>query len=175
MRIARQAQSCVQHGPILTDVDVVAAEHRLDAPTQVDSLHQGDEQLQSLGGNPVLGIVQIQIHSLYSHPPSPIRIAGEKLPQVQVLHLLVVVSQRGPLRGGGDVQDSHAFFSVVLASEASTVSVPSVSPSQTRAPSGCSTIAPRAAPVFTASAELQYRSAGAKNCRQHQEQDGRWR
>ena len=51
------AQGHVEHGPVLGGVDVLAGEHRVDAPTQVDSLHQGDEQPPATDRTNVSGLV----------------------------------------------------------------------------------------------------------------------
>ena len=52
-----RAQSHVQHGAILGDVDFLAAEHGFDPPTQVTFLGQLEQQLEGLVGDAVLRVI----------------------------------------------------------------------------------------------------------------------
>ena len=63
-RAARRAQRDVEHGAILRDVDLLAAEHGVDAGAQAAVLGQADEQRQRLVGDPVLRIVEIDARGL---------------------------------------------------------------------------------------------------------------
>ena len=57
---ARRAQGHMQHGALLRDVDLVAAEHGVDALAQAGLLGELKQQAQRLVGDPVLGIVEIE-------------------------------------------------------------------------------------------------------------------
>ena len=56
---SRRAQRNVQHRAVLGDVDVLAAEHGRPQLGQVRLLRQRDQQVDRLGGDPVLGVVEI--------------------------------------------------------------------------------------------------------------------
>ena len=58
---ARRAQRDVQHGALFGHVDLVAAEHRLDALGQTRPMRERDQQRHRLGGDAVLRIVEAQI------------------------------------------------------------------------------------------------------------------
>ena len=58
--VARGAQRHVQHRPVLGEIDLVAAEHRIDFSAQAAFLGQAQQQPQGLVGEAMLGIVEIQ-------------------------------------------------------------------------------------------------------------------
>ena len=61
---SRRAQRHVQHGALLGDVDLLAAEHRVDALAQPDSSASSQQQLQRLVGDAVLRVVEIDAGGL---------------------------------------------------------------------------------------------------------------
>ena len=65
--VFRRAQRDVQHGAVLGDVDLVPAEHRVDALAQAGFLRQLHQQLEGLVGDAVLGVIQEEARRL---PPS---------------------------------------------------------------------------------------------------------
>ena len=86
----------MEHGPVLGGVDLVAPEHGLDVLFQVRLVGEVQEQMEGLVREAVLGIVQVEPRPFADHPLPAIRRPGEQLPQVQVLHFLVVRSQGLP-------------------------------------------------------------------------------
>ena len=95
---ARRAQRDVKHRAVLRDVDVVAPEHGLDALPQPRFLGKPKQEGQGFVGDPVLGIVEIDSGCLDREPVAALAILGEELPEVDVLHRLVVLLQRRPGR-----------------------------------------------------------------------------
>ncbi len=91
----------MQHGTLLGDIDLLAAEHGGDALAQVRRLGQLQEQLDGLTGNTVLGVVQVEAHTLGGETLAALWIIGEEPAQVQVFHPRVMVFESfpgGPLR-----------------------------------------------------------------------------
>ena len=58
--VPRRAQRHVQHGAVLGDVDLIAAEHGVDALAQAALRGEVQQQTQRLVGDAVLGVVQVQ-------------------------------------------------------------------------------------------------------------------
>ena len=87
----------MEHGAVLGDVDVVAAEHGIDPLAQPAGLGQGHEEAHRLVGDAVLGVVEVQPGPVGDEPLAPVRVVGEEVPQVPILQLLVVRTQRRPL------------------------------------------------------------------------------
>ena len=84
-RAARRAQRHVQHGAVLGDVDLVAAEHRVDALAQARLLGQLQQQLERLVGDAILRVIEIDARRLDRQALAALRIVGEELPQMDVL------------------------------------------------------------------------------------------
>ena len=101
-RVLGRAQRGVQHGAILGDVDLVAAEHRVDALTQARPAGQLEEQTHGLVGDAVLRVVEVETLTLGRETLAPLRVGGEEVAQVRVAHLLEVLLERVPLGGLGD-------------------------------------------------------------------------
>ncbi len=76
--LARRAQGHVQHGPPLGDVDLLAAEHGVDAGAQPHRLGQADEQAKGLVGHAVLGVVEVETDRLRGEPLAALGILGEE-------------------------------------------------------------------------------------------------
>ena len=65
---ARRAQGDVKHRALLGDVDLLAAEHGVDALAQARLLGELEQQRQGLVGDAVLGIVEIDSGGLDREP-----------------------------------------------------------------------------------------------------------
>ena len=90
------AQSHVQHRALLRDVDLLAAEHGVDALPQAGLLRQLQQQFQRLVGDAVLGIIEKKADSLGGKTLASLRVVGEQLAEMDFTDLLVVSSQRLP-------------------------------------------------------------------------------
>ena len=98
-RAARRAQGHVQHGAVFGDVDLVAAEHGVDARAQAGFLGQLHEQPERLVGDAVLRVVEIDARPPRRSGARRAGIVGEELAQMQLPDLLVV-GLRAPSRPG---------------------------------------------------------------------------
>src|SRR5262249_24053457 len=81
------------------DVDLLAAEHGLDARTEVALLGQGEQERQGFVSDAVLRIVEVQPHRLGGQPLAARGVGGEQIAQLQVARLLVVGGEGFPCRG----------------------------------------------------------------------------
>ena len=81
-RVPRHAQRDVQHRPILGDVDVLAAEHRLGALAHAARVGERAEQRERLVGDAVLGVVEVPARDLDVEAIAAVRVVGEDRPQV---------------------------------------------------------------------------------------------
>src|SRR5262245_16459385 len=77
---ARRAQGHVQHCAVLRDVDLVAAEHRLNALLEPDLPGELDQQPQRLVGDAVFRVVEIDSGDLDREPLAALRVLGKELP-----------------------------------------------------------------------------------------------
>ena len=91
-------QRDVQHGPVLGDIDLVAAEHGVAMALEIALASEVDEQAHRLVGDPVLRVVEVQPGRLGGHPLTAFGIVGEQLAEVHVADLGVVARQRRPRR-----------------------------------------------------------------------------
>ena len=105
-RPARRAQRDVQHRAVLGDVDLVAAEHGVDTVLQPGLVGELEQQPQSLVGDPVLGIVEIDAGRLCCEPRSAFAVLGKQLPQMDILYFSIVLLEQHP--GGPPAQRRHA-------------------------------------------------------------------
>ena len=108
----RAAQRGVQHGAVLGVVDVHAGVHGLGALVELDGLGQVGEQLQGLRLDQVLGQIEVQVACIEAQLLDALGVIGEPLLEADALglQLVVVLLQRGPLRGLGGVNgriDGH--------------------------------------------------------------------
>jgi hypothetical protein len=78
-RASGRAQRHVQDRTILGDVDLVAAEHRVDAVAQPARFGQRKQQAQRFIGDAILGIVEKDAGRLGSEPVAPTRIRLEQI------------------------------------------------------------------------------------------------
>ncbi len=102
-RAARRAQRDVEHGTFLRDVDLLAAEHGVDARAQAALLGEADEQRQCLVGDPVLRVVEIDACGLRGQPFAASRIAREQLAEMHVADFPMVIFESLP---GGSLRNS---------------------------------------------------------------------
>ena len=72
-RALGRAQRDVQDGAVLGDVDLVAAEHGVDARAQAGLLGQLQQQLERLVGDAVLRVVEEEADGLERHPLAALR------------------------------------------------------------------------------------------------------
>jgi len=63
---AWRAQRDMQYGTILSDIDLLAAEHRIDALAQAALFGQPQQQFERLVGNAVLRVVEVNTFGLRS-------------------------------------------------------------------------------------------------------------
>ena len=82
--VFRSTQRNVQDRPILGDIDLVSAEHRLDARLQAAFLGQLKQKIERLIGDSIFGIVEVDTGCLGRHPLATRWIIVEKLPQMQL-------------------------------------------------------------------------------------------
>ena len=83
-RASRRAQRHVQHGAVLGEVDLVAAEHGVDAlRAGPHSSAELEQQPQRLVGDAVLRVVEIDAGGLGREPFAALGVVGEELPQMQ--------------------------------------------------------------------------------------------
>ena len=95
-RVLRRAQRHVQHRAVLGDVDLLAAEHRVDPLAQARLLGQLQQQLQRLVGDAVLRVVEIDARGLERQALAARRVVGEQSAQMQRLHFAMVRLERLP-------------------------------------------------------------------------------
>ena len=73
----------MQHRAVLGDVDLLAAEHGVDAAAQAGFLGQLQKQLQRFVGDAVLRVVEEEARGLGRHPLAALGVIGEKRPQMR--------------------------------------------------------------------------------------------
>ena len=72
----------MEHRSLLGEIDLLPPEHRVDSRLQAGLLGQLKQELQGLVSHAILGIVQIEAHSLDRHPLAALRIFCEQLSQM---------------------------------------------------------------------------------------------
>ena len=95
-------QRDVQHGAIFGDVDLLAAEHRLDPRLQSGFLRQLQQQLERFVGDAVLRVIQEQSGGLEGHSLPALGIGGEQFLEVQAFDFPVMRRERFPGRALGE-------------------------------------------------------------------------
>ena len=81
-RRGRRAQRHMKDRAILGDVDLVAAEHRVDPPAQIRFIRELAQQSHRLVGDAMLGVVEIDAGGFGRQPLSAAGIVLEQLAQV---------------------------------------------------------------------------------------------
>ena len=95
---ARRAQRHVQHRPVLGEVDLVAAEHRIDFPAQAAFVGQAQQQPQGLVGEAMLGIVEIQPRRFQRKALAARGILCEQRPEMNLFDFPIMRRQRHATR-----------------------------------------------------------------------------
>ena len=113
-RAARRAQRHVEHGSFLRDVDLLAAEHGVDAGAQAAVLREADEQRHRLVGDPVLRIIEIDARGLQRQPFAASRIAREQLAEMHGADVPMVLFERLPGRLLGESSGARSGSDVML-------------------------------------------------------------
>src|SRR4030095_8632283 len=93
---SRCAQRHVQHGAVFRNVDLVTPEHGVDPLTQSRLVCELHEELQSLVRNAILRVIQKQTHRVDGQALAACGIIRKKLPQMQLLDLLMVSDESIP-------------------------------------------------------------------------------
>src|SRR5262245_29028412 len=88
----------VQHSAILGDVDLVAAEHRVDALAQTALLGQFGEQPHRFFRDAVLRVIKIQANRLRRQPLATLSIISEQIAQMPIVHFLIMCRESFPCR-----------------------------------------------------------------------------
>ncbi len=112
-RSLRRAERDMQHGAVFGDVDLVAAEHRVDARAQPGFVGEFEQQLERLVGDAVLRVVEKEARGFGGEPRAALRIIGEELAQMRAADLLAVGRERLPgaafrERFGGGFHESES-------------------------------------------------------------------
>ena len=94
--VPRSPQGNVERGPLLGHVDLLAAEHGIDAPGQATFLGQPEQQMNRLVGDAMLRVVEIETGGLGGQTLAAARVVGEELAKVPMANLLVMISQGLP-------------------------------------------------------------------------------
>src|SRR6266849_8954833 len=94
--VAGRPEGHVQHRAVLGDVDLLAAEHGVDALAQPGLLGEVDEETERLVGHAVLRVVEVEAHALDRQALAATRVVGEELAEMDVAHLRVMLAQRFP-------------------------------------------------------------------------------
>ncbi len=68
----------MEDGAVLGDIDLVAAEHRVDLGAEADLVGELEEQFEGVGGDSVLGVVEKQPGALGGEAFAPLGIIGEE-------------------------------------------------------------------------------------------------
>ena len=111
-RAARRAQRHVEHGSLLRDVDLLAAEHGVDAGAQAALFREADEQRQRLISDPVLRVVEIDARGLSRQPFAASGVAREQVAEMEGVDVAKVLFESLPCRllGESASGDCHGRF-----------------------------------------------------------------
>ena len=92
------AQGDVKNSPILRDVDLLAAEHGLNAFTEAALLGEIDEEADRLVRDTILRVVQVKAGTFGGQALAAKGIIGEERPQMHIADLPVMLLQGLPRR-----------------------------------------------------------------------------
>jgi len=87
---ARRPQRDVQDGPVLGDIDLVAAKHRVDLRPHAALAGQGEQQLHRFIGDAVFRVIEKDADGLGGEAFAALRVVGEELPKVKRLEFRVM-------------------------------------------------------------------------------------
>jgi hypothetical protein len=107
-RVPRRPERRVQDGPLFRDVDLLAAEHRIDPRPQPGLLCQPQKEIQRVVSDPILRIVEEQARRLGGQPLTSLRVLLEERPKMEVPDFLVVGLEGLPGRTSGQRRDTWA-------------------------------------------------------------------
>src|SRR5262249_40084550 len=93
-----RTQGNMQHSAVLGDVDLVAAEHRVDALAQTTLLGQFSEQPHRFFRDAILRVIKIQTNRLGRQPHATLGIVSEQIAQMPIVHLFVMRREGFPRR-----------------------------------------------------------------------------
>lgn len=85
-----RAESDVENGALLSEIDFISSKHRVDVRSQARFLGQLDEHLDGFVRNAILRVVQEDAYSLGRHPFAALGVLREEVSQMQAANLLVV-------------------------------------------------------------------------------------
>ena len=100
--IAGRAQRHVQDRTVLGDIDLVAGEHGVDVLAQAGFRGQVEQQPHRVGGDPVLGVVEVDPACLDREILAPAGVRTEQVPQMGVRQLAMMGLERDPRRPLGE-------------------------------------------------------------------------
>src|SRR5712664_434834 len=92
--VAGRPEGHVEHRAVLGHVDLLAAEHGVDALAQPGLLGELDEETERLVGHAVLRVVEVQADALDRQALAATRVVGEELAEMDVADPRVMVAQR---------------------------------------------------------------------------------
>ena len=92
----RRPQRDVQRGALLGGVDLLAAEHRVDARGEAGGFRQREEEALRLVGDPLLRVVEVEARRLGGQAFAARRVGREELAQRALAELPLVRCQRLP-------------------------------------------------------------------------------
>jgi hypothetical protein len=95
----------MQCGSVFRDVDVVASKHGIDSVSQIGLVRQLQQKLESLVGNTILRVIEINADSFGSEALSSFRIIRKQVAEVHFLERPIMRLQglpRRPLCGRDD-------------------------------------------------------------------------
>ena len=102
----------MQDRPFLGDVDLLTLEHRVAAFLEPGGPGEGEEELHGLGVDQILRVIEVDAQGVGGEGAAPLGVAGEELPEIGLLHLLLVLGEGLPFRqlvdagagrGGGSI------------------------------------------------------------------------
>jgi hypothetical protein len=77
-RLSRGPKRNVKHGPVLSHINLLAPEHRVNAFLQAGLLRELDEESDRVICDPILRIVKEQAGGFNGHTSAALRILGEE-------------------------------------------------------------------------------------------------
>ena len=86
----------MQNGPVLRDIDFLAAEHSVDPPSQVGLFGEAKEQAEGFAGDAIFRIIQEDARGFGSQFLAAGGIAGKQIVQVHPANSLKVILECPP-------------------------------------------------------------------------------
>ena len=79
---SRRAQSDMQNGSILRDINLIASKHRIDPRSQAGFLCQLKQELEGFIGDAILRVIEVETHCLRGQALAALRVIGKELSKV---------------------------------------------------------------------------------------------